>query len=88
MFGGSTMWGAGARDDYTIPSFLSKMLTQAFPGRIRVVNYGRSGFVSTQERILLFQALQHGCRPQIAIFYPGFPGLNGVRPASRVNFGR
>ena len=72
MFGGSTLWGIGARDDYTIPSFLSKMLTQAFPERIRVTNYGTTGFVNTQEMILLIRELQRGCRPQIVIFYDGY----------------
>jgi hypothetical protein len=72
MFGGSTMWGVGARDDYTIPSFLSKRLAQAFPGRVHVVNYGTTGFVSTQEMMLLLRELQRGCRPRIAIFYDGY----------------
>lgn len=72
MFGGSTMWGIGARDDYTIPSFLSKQLAQAFPERVHVVNYGTTGFVSTQEMMLLFRELQRGCRPRIAIFYDGY----------------
>jgi lysophospholipase L1-like esterase len=72
MFGGSTMWGIGSRDDYTIPSALSRMLTQVFPGRIRVTNYGTTGFVSTQEMILLMRELQRGCRPRIVIFYDGY----------------
>src|SRR3954451_8179244 len=72
MFGGSTLCGIGARDHYTIPSFLSKMLTQAFPERIRVTNYGTTGFVNTQEMILLIRELQRGCRPQIVIFYDGY----------------
>ena len=57
MFGGSTTFGIGARDDYTIPSILSKMLAQVFPGQIQVTNYGRPGFVSTQEMILLLREL-------------------------------
>ena len=72
MFGGSTMWGIGARDDYTIPSFLSKKLALAFPEQVHVVNYGTTGFVSTQEMMLLFRELQRGCRPRIVIFYDGY----------------
>ena len=52
VFGGSTVWGTGARDDYTIPSCIARNLAEA--GRpSRVVNLGESGWVSTQEIILL-----------------------------------
>jgi hypothetical protein len=72
MFGGSTMWGQGARDDYTIPSALSKMLAQIFPSRVRITNFGQLGYVNTQEMIFLFRELQHGSRPSIVIFYDGY----------------
>lgn len=72
MFGGSTMWGTASRDDYTIPSCLSKLLAQEFPSRIEVTNYGESGYVSTQEMILLLRELQSGHRPQIVVFYDGY----------------
>ena len=71
VFGGSTTWGTGARDDYTIPSALSKMLAQAFPARVHITNYGTTGYVNTQEMIFLFRELQQGRRPNIAIFYDG-----------------
>ena len=66
------MWGTGARDDYTIPSALSKMLAQVFPSRVRVTNFGQGGYVNTQEMILLFRELQRGSRPDILIFYDGY----------------
>ena len=72
VFGGSTMWGQGARDDYTIPSALSKMLAEVFPSRVRVTNFGQLGFVNTQEMISLFRELQRGSRPDIVIFYDGY----------------
>jgi hypothetical protein len=72
MFGASTMWGTGARDDYTIPSALSKMLAKVFPSRIQVTNYGTTGYVSTQEIIYMLRELQQGRRPDIAIFYDGY----------------
>jgi lysophospholipase L1-like esterase len=72
VFGGSTLWGQGARDDYTIPSALSKMLAEVFPSRVRVTNFGQLGYVNTQEMIALFRELQHGSRPDIAIFYDGY----------------
>src|SRR5580704_13131667 len=53
MFGGSTMWGEGARDAYTIPSWLQRQLDQT-PSAVRVTNFGQDGYVSAQEMILLF----------------------------------
>ncbi|MEZ5199091.1 MAG: hypothetical protein R2764_22725 [Bacteroidales bacterium] len=28
MFGGSTMWGTGVRDEYTIPSLVGELLSR------------------------------------------------------------
>ena len=72
MFGGSTMWGVGARDEFTIASMLSKMLAQVFPSRVQIANYGTTGYVSTQEMIFLLRELQQGQRPDIVIFYDGY----------------
>jgi lysophospholipase L1-like esterase len=72
MFGGSTMWGTGSRDDYTIPSELSKALSKSFGSGIQVVNLGESGYVQTQELITLLKEIQRGNIPQIAVFYDGF----------------
>ena len=50
MFGGSALWGAGARDEFTIPSLLSKLLnSDSEKIRYEVTNYGQSGYVSLQE---------------------------------------
>ena len=71
MFGGSTMWGAGARDDFTIPSILAKQLAK--DGRaFDITNFGEAGYVSTQEVIALLLELQKGNIPDIVIFYDGF----------------
>lgn len=72
MFGGSTMYGIGARDDFTIPSCLSKMLAQEFAGRVHVTNYGQLGYVNTQEMITLLREVQAGKRPDVVIFYDGY----------------
>ena|ERR1700730_12940335 len=72
MFGGSTLFGQGARDDYTIPSCLSRMLTQVFAQRVHVTNYGQNGYVNTQEMVDLFRELQAGNRPDAVIFYDGY----------------
>src|SRR6202035_4072960 len=70
MFGGSTMWGEGARDPYTIPSWLQGMLN-ASPRPVQVTNYGQDAYVNTQEMLALFEQLRKGNVPDIAIFYDG-----------------
>ena len=71
VFGGSTVWGEGARDDHTVPSCLAKLLAERGE-RARVVNFGQSGYVSTQEVIALMRSLQRGETPDLVIFYDGF----------------
>ena len=68
--GGSTMWGHGAPDDQTIPSYLAKLLKE-WGVDTRVTNLGESGFVSTQEVINAIRGLQVGRRPHIVLFYDG-----------------
>jgi len=71
-FGGSTMWGMGARDEYTIASWLSRMLANSYPSQVQVTNYGKLSYVNTQEMISLLRELQSGHRPEIAVFYDGY----------------
>jgi hypothetical protein len=47
VFGGSTVWGTGARDDYTVPSWLAQALSRDGHA-VKVVNYGESGYVTRQ----------------------------------------
>ena len=70
MFGGSTMWGTGARDDYTIPSMLSKEL-QRKGVAASITNFGESGWVSFQSHVALQLELREGRRPDLVIFYDG-----------------
>ncbi len=71
FFGGSTMWGEGARDAYTIPAWSAKLLAESDKPAI-VKNYAQSGYVSWQD-LLLFQAqLANGDAPDVAVFYHGF----------------
>lgn len=70
MFGGSTLWGTGARDNYTIPSLLGKALSE-HQIRAKITNFGEGGRVSTQEVIELFLKLQKGNIPDMVIFYDG-----------------
>jgi lysophospholipase L1-like esterase len=70
MFGGSTMWGTNARDAFTIPSIVAKTLE----GRgmsVETINFGETGYVSTQEVISLLLQLRKGNIPDVAIFYDG-----------------
>jgi hypothetical protein len=66
FFGGSTMWGTGATDMTTIPSFFSKLTDED------VLNLGESGFTSFQELIQLQIMLANGHLPRRVIFYDGF----------------
>ncbi len=70
VFGGSTIWGTGAADDETIPSYLARQLRGAgHPAR--VVNLGETGYVSTQGLLRLLLELRAGNVPDVAIFYDG-----------------
>lgn len=71
VFGGSTVWGTGARDDFTIPSFLARILGDRRSNPVCVVNFGQPGYVSSQELIALTIELRDGARPALAIFYDG-----------------
>ena len=75
MFGGSTGFGEGQRDEYTIPSDLARMAdADGIP--IRVVNYGQRGWVNWQEMLLYEQLLATGQRPDLAVFYDGLNDKN------------
>ncbi len=70
MFGGSALWGTGARDEFTIPSMVSKKLS-AKNVDVWVTNMGEGGYVSTQEVIALTLELQKGNVPDLVLFYDG-----------------
>jgi len=71
MFGGSTLWGVGARDDFTIPSDVSRTLAVDRAHPACVVNFGELGYVTSQELILLLTELRAGARPRLVVFYDG-----------------
>jgi lysophospholipase L1-like esterase len=74
-FGGSTMWGTGAPDWATIPAYLQSSIKPLKDGPVCVVNFGESGFTSTQSVIELMVQLQAGNIPDVTIF---FDGVNDV----------
>lgn len=71
-FGGSTMFSSGARDEYTIPSELSKLIHEKFPNQnVEVTNFGCHGYTRATENIQLQQELVKNNIPDIVIFYDG-----------------
>ncbi len=70
MFGGSTMWGTGSRDAYTIPSQVADALGRQGV-RANVINFGEIGYVSTQEVLALMLELREGNVPDVVVFYDG-----------------
>jgi len=75
MFGGSTTWGEGQRDEYTIASYLSR-IAEAEGLPIVVQNYGQRGWTHFQEMILFEQLSAEGPVPDVAIFYDGANEIN------------
>ncbi len=71
FFGGSTAWGEGARDAYTIPSQVARLLADR-DTPAAVLNYAQTGYVSTQDLILFQRQLALGNLPDLAVFYQGF----------------
>jgi lysophospholipase L1-like esterase len=77
FFGGSTVWGEGARDAYTIPSQVAQLLAEASQP-IRAVNFGQIGYISTQDLILFQRQLALGKIPDVAVFYQGNNEISSV----------
>jgi lysophospholipase L1-like esterase len=71
-FGGSTMYGSGARDEHTIPSELSQIIHKNFPEQnVEVTNFGCHGYTRASENIQLQRELVKNNIPDIVIFYDG-----------------
>ena len=74
FFGGSTMWGTGAIDSETIPSWYAKQSGKT------VLNLGESAWVSRQSLNQLLNLLGDGLRPEKVVFYDGVNDiLHGCR---------
>jgi lysophospholipase L1-like esterase len=71
LFGGSTMWGTGVRDENTVASQLARRLAELGYRDFHITNFGESAYVITQELLALMLELRRGHVPQIAIFYDG-----------------
>ena len=71
LFGDSVMWGAGAPDADTIPSYIAADYEKAGHPAC-VVNYAEKGYANTQEVIALIEGLKHTKRkPDEVLFYDG-----------------
>ena len=71
LFGGSTTFGYGVSDNETIAAYLQECLLGKMNSKVRVYNFGRGNYHSTQERILYEQLLTSGVVPDMAIFIDG-----------------
>jgi hypothetical protein len=71
LFGGSTTFGYGVPDGQTIASYLQEYLATRLDRDVRVYNFGRGYYYSTQERILYEELLASGFVPHMAIFIDG-----------------
>ena len=79
-FGGSTMFGWGMSDDYTLPSQLQMALQEALPNRyVQVVNFGTPGYTSAQE-VALFTAYlrDRDDTPDMVLFLDGLNEVNNI----------
>ncbi|WP_342734263.1 SGNH/GDSL hydrolase family protein [Bradyrhizobium sp. B117] len=70
FFGGSTVWGFGSRDDFTIPSHVAKKLAENGIDA-EVTNYGVFADVATQSLIRLILELRKRNAPDLVVFYGG-----------------
>ncbi len=77
FFGGSALFGFGARDRFTIPSAFAKAAQRAGVP-VRVHNFGIPAYTSYQESLLFDASLADRPSPDLVIFYDGFndAGLN------------
>jgi hypothetical protein len=71
VLGGSTTFGYGVADDQTVVAYLQEALATRLSDNIRVYNFGRGFYYSTQERILFQQLLASGNIPDAVIFIDG-----------------
>lgn len=71
IFGGSTMWGTGVRDENTIASQIARELWHVDGIHARVTNHAETGYVSTQNVIALMREIQAAARPDLVVFVDG-----------------
>ena len=71
FFGGSALFGAEQRDEFTIPSQVARLA--AVDGTLlRVQNFGMPSYVAWQDQALLAQMLTERTPPDVIVFYDGY----------------
>jgi hypothetical protein len=75
VFGGSTTFGYRVADDGTIASHLQEIIRKETHLKATVYNFGRAGYIASQERILFEKLILKGYVPNIAIFVDGLNDL-------------
>lgn len=78
IFGPSSIWGDGTRDDHTVPSYISKQLYDKNYSFI-VSNYGEWSYTFTQGLVYLILLLRDGHRPDYVVFYDGIDVYNSYQ---------
>jgi hypothetical protein len=74
VFGGSTTFGYNVADQHTWPSYLSAILNDKARNegfQVRVTNFGRGYYDTSQELALIVSLLKSGYRPKLALFMDG-----------------
>jgi hypothetical protein len=71
LFGGSTTLGYGVGDNETIASYLQQLISSHINKEVKVYNFGRGYYYSTQERILFEEKLLSNFIPDYVIFIDG-----------------
>lgn len=66
FFGGSTIWGTGVSDEFTIPSQFASITSD-----YQASNYGEAAYTAHQGLEMLIKLLQGGERPNVVVFYDG-----------------
>lgn len=72
FFGGSTAFGVGPYWA-TVASYLEDTMNASgdFTRKVYVYNFGRSGYISTQEEVLFHRLIGAGLRPDMVVFLDG-----------------
>jgi hypothetical protein len=71
VFGGSTAFGFGVKDEQTISSYLQEKLSAMLKRPVCVYNFGCAFYYSSQERIRFQNLLMQGTVPNLAVFLDG-----------------
>lgn len=76
VFGGSTVFGTGVTDNWTLPYLLGRHLEASLPS-VRTQNYGCTAYNSNQDLLVFLREVKAGRRPDLAIFYQGVNEVYG-----------